>query len=94
LSDEDKKANYDNRMFGTSSANTKSSNDRTSTTKSANRPTSNMTAAQFAASGKAFESFFGYDPKNDSPELKKKNDEVKPMSTSKAFETIFGKRFS
>lgn len=90
LSDETKKAEYDRKMFGDPFEEEARSSHTTHS--AAYRSGRKMTAEDFVGAGKAFEDFFGFDPDSDSPELKKKNNKVKPMKTSDAFEAIFGKR--
>ncbi len=87
LSDESKKAEYDNRMFG---SNTEEShqNEKSSASSKTYNPKNKM--QDFVHTSNAFESFFGFNPNSDSPELKK-NSKVKPMKTKDAFEAIFGK---
>ncbi len=93
LSVEDKKIAYDRQMFG-GETNT-APNDNLNKGHSANtayRPRTNMSSADFAGASNAFEDFFGFDPNSSSPQLKKKNNKVKPMKTNEAFEAIFGKK--
>lgn len=90
LSDEGKKAAYDTKMFA--GEETRTSGGNTDQSKQTYRPAPNMTAADFSGSNNIFEDFFGFDPKSNSPELKRKNDKIKPMKTNEAFEAIFGKR--
>jgi DnaJ-class molecular chaperone len=92
LSDENKKASYDSKMFGSSQSSNKEYTKNTNSTSHENRQRPNMTEAHFSSASKSFESFFGFDPNSDSPELKKNNDKIKPMKTKDAFEAIFGKR--
>ncbi|MCL2593204.1 MAG: DnaJ domain-containing protein [Defluviitaleaceae bacterium] len=93
LSDEAKKAEYDRKMFGTGrNESHQNSSTGQSTKGAAQRASRNLSESDFMRTGNAFEDFFGFNPKSNSPELKTKNDKVKPMKTSEAFEKIFGKR--
>ena len=91
LSDEAKKAGYDRQMLGGESF-SKGTAKTGNGTNGEYQPHRNMTAADFAKAGEAFEDFFGFDPKDASPKLKRQEDKIKPMKTNEAFEAIFGKR--
>jgi len=91
LGDETKKAEYDRRMFGAEA----SGPDGASPAQGSDTPRrqgANMTAAHFAGASKAFENFFGYDPKSADPKLNKKAGSVKPMKNSDIYKKLFGDR--
>lgn len=92
LGDEEKKKEYDNRLFGTASETKKTSESKGDNNKKNNYTKQNMSNADFSSSSSIFEDFFGFNPKSANPDLKMNNEKVKPMKTNEAFEKIFGKR--
>ena len=92
LSDEKKRSEYDNKLFGHEErSNNRNTGSKNTSTGTSNRERNmNMNAGDFANINNAFESFFGFDPKGDGHNLGKENDKVKPMKTKDAFEHIFG----
>lgn len=89
LSDEHRKATYDSQLFGSYESANNTGKKTSQTTAKGYR---NMSTQDFSSTASAFESFFGFDPNSDSPELKNKNDNIRPMKTKDAFEHIFGKK--
>jgi DnaJ-class molecular chaperone len=88
LSDKTQKENYDRIMSGGAP----SEHEPESQPRQAYRPRPNVNGSDFFGQNSIFEDFFGYDPKSGSPDLKTKNDKVRPMKTNEAFQAIFGKR--
>ena len=89
LSDETKKEEYDNRLFG------KEEQRFHQTTNFEDRPNrkrrTQYTAPDFQNAGSIFENFFGFDPKGNNVNINFNNENVHPMKTSEAYEHIFGK---
>ena len=86
LSDEKKKSEYDQRVFGIGN---NKSDTGSGTANGQARGKSNISYEDFTRTGAIFEEFFSFDPKTKEPTL---NKDVKPMKTKDAFDAIFGKK--
>ena len=86
LSSNEKRAEYDKKIFGDEKAKAKVNSDAQKNSES------NISAEDFAKTSTIFEDFFSFNPKTKEHTLNKKNDDIKPMKTKDAFEFIFGKR--
>lgn len=92
LSDENKKAEYDNKLLGKEEHRTgfrqtdfqNRPNRRTTTQRTAS-------SVNFQNTGRFFENFFGFDPNGTDMNKNKEYENVRPMKTSEAYEHIFGK---
>ena len=93
LSNEEKRAEYDQKTFGASRS-------RRGNTNGANNASAGNSEARhgsikyedFARTGKVFEGFFSYNPKTKKHNLDQNDENVKPVKTKDAFEAIFGKK--
>ncbi len=94
LSDETKKAEYDNQRLGQKEQSREYGFQQTDFTNGPNRrKRTQRTAAtaDFKSTGSIFESFFGFDPKGAGVHINKNDDMVRPMKTNEAYAHIFGK---
>lgn len=90
LSDEAKRAEYDQRMSGNDPRGKQSGFDG-NTEKKTRKGEQGMSAEDFFRTNDRFESFFGFNPNGTSFTMS--NDEnVRPMNTKDAFEAVFGKK--
>lgn len=94
LGDENKKARYDLDMNNIESENADNFRKNSSQNKYNNyrKKQDKMSESDFMKTEDMFESFFGFNPKGDSFNFNKKDENIKPMKTNEAFEKIFGKR--
>lgn len=89
LSDETKKATYDNQTQGS----TFNSNSRNGGQQRSEHERRSMSAGEYGHSTGAFASFFGFNPHESSDKIKKPNEDVKTMKTKDVYEHVFGKDF-
>jgi len=90
LYDDDKRAEYDTKIFGDSTY----ESDEASVYKGAGDASrrNNINHQDFARTGAIFEEFFSFNPKTKEYNPKRKDDNIKPMKTKDAFDAIFGKK--
>lgn len=86
LSNTEKKASYDKRLFGSTE---NFENEKKNTNMQKQRRKANV---NFDGTESMFESFFGFNPNSSDKTVHFNNENVKPMKTKDAFEHIFGKR--
>lgn len=92
LSDENKRAEYDNRLFGKEEQkNTRGFQQKTNfEDRPGRRKRTQSAAPNFQNAGSIFENFFGFDPKGESININYNNEKVRPMKTKDAYKHIFG----
>lgn len=94
LSDENKKAEYDNTLFGKEERENRTGFQQNDFQ---NRPNRRRTAQHTASNinfqntGSFFENFFGFNPNGTDSNKNNEYEKVRPMKTSEAYEHIFGK---
>ena len=90
LSDETKKEEYDNRLFGKEEQTQRGFHQTTNfEDRPSRRKRTQYTAPDFQNS--IFENFFGFDPKGNNVNINFNNENVRPMKTSEAYKHIFVK---
>lgn len=92
LGDENKKARYDLDMSNQSDSDLNRFSKK-NTTKERNKSNNKMSAEDFMKTDNIFESYFGFNPKDNNSNFNNKDKHIKPMKTNEAFEKIFGKRY-
>ena len=94
LSDENKKAEYDKKLFSTQKTQSNTGFQQTDFQNRPNRKRTSQRAASnmdFQNTGSFFESFFGFNPNNADVNINNQDKNIRPMKTSEAYEHIFGK---
>ncbi len=91
LGDENKRAEYDNRLFGKEEQTQRGFQQKTNfEDRPSRRKRTQSAAPNFQNTGNIFENFFGFDPNGESVNMSYNNENVRPMKTSEAYKHIFG----
>ena len=91
LSDETKKAEYDNRLFAKQEQKVSNDFQKTHFQNRTKRTQYSASTADFKNTGSIFESFFGFQPNGSALDINGNNETIKPMKTNQAYDYIFGK---
>ena len=91
LGDENKRAEYDNKLFGKEEQNIRGFQQKTNfEDRPSRRKRTQSAAPNFQNTGNIFENFFGFDPNGQSVNMSYNNENVRPMKTKDAYRHIFG----
>ena len=90
LGDENKRAEYDNRLFGKEEQQRGFQQKTNFEDRPSRRKRTQSAAPNFQKTGSIFENFFGFDPNGESVNMNYNNENIRPMKTKDAYKHIFG----